>query len=166
MIILLNIFAWVSIHLFVSYITSRMTPHQLQKLSAPFQPLQMEAGGGMYRFVRIQKWKKHIPDAGGWFPGGLNKNDIGLFSHQGRVTFLNELNRAELSHWLQMLPAPFFYILNNGVVSWVMFIYGILFNLPLILVQRYNRMRIVQIMVQHALPEELRPPGKTKTPHF
>ncbi|MGM0827837.1 MAG: hypothetical protein ACQEU4_06445 [Bacillota bacterium] len=75
---------------------------------------------------------------------------MGLSSQQGPITFFHELNRAELSHWLQMIPAPFFYILNSEVESWVMFLYGILFNLPLILVQRYNRMRIVKIVVQYS----------------
>jgi glycosyl-4,4'-diaponeurosporenoate acyltransferase len=54
----------------------------------------MEARGGMFRFLKIKKWKKYIPDAGGWFRGGLNKNEIGLSSQQGRITFLHELNRA------------------------------------------------------------------------
>ncbi|MGG1632785.1 hypothetical protein [Rossellomorea sp. NRS-1567] len=156
MIILLNIFAWVSIHIVFSFLTSRLTPKQLQRLSPLFHSLEMEAGGGMYRFLKIKKWKKYISDAGGWFRGGVNKNEIGLSSQQGRITFLLELNRAELSHWLQIMPAPFFFILNNRVESWVMFLYGILFNLPLILVQRYNRMRIVKIMVQYS-PSKSRP---------
>ncbi|MGD6956006.1 hypothetical protein ACQCWA_14325 [Rossellomorea aquimaris] len=63
------------------------------------------------------KIKKYIPDAGGGFRGGLYKNEIGLSSQQGRITFLHELNRAEVSHWLQMIPAPFLYILNSGVES-------------------------------------------------
>lgn len=164
MIILLNIFAWVSIHFVISFLTSRLTAKQLQRLSPLFQPIEKEAGGGLFRFLMIKKWKKYIPDAGGWFRGGVNKNEIGLTSQQGRIAFLVELNRAELSHWLQMLPAPFFFILNNGVESWVMFLYGILFNLPLILVQRYNRMRIVKIMVQHS-PSKSRPSGNL-SPHI
>ncbi|WP_432418853.1 hypothetical protein [Cytobacillus spongiae] len=73
---------------------------------------------------------------------------MNLSSQQGRVTLLLELNRAELSHWLQMIPSPIFFLLNEGVVSWSMLLYGILFNLPLILVQRYNRLRITRLMLQ------------------
>ncbi|MGE6752542.1 hypothetical protein ACQKFO_03790 [Rossellomorea sp. NPDC071047] len=156
MIILLNIFAWVSIHFVISFMTSRLTTKQLQSLSPLFHPLEMEAGGGIFRFLKIKKWKKYIPDAGRWFRGGINKNEIGLTSQQGRITFLLELNRAELSHWLQMIPAPFFFILNNGIESGIMFLYGILFNLPLILVQRYNRIRIIKIMAKYS-PSKSRP---------
>jgi len=63
MIILLNIFAWVSIHFVISFLTSRLTTKQLQRLSPLFQPLEMEAGGGIFRFLKIEKWKKYIPDA-------------------------------------------------------------------------------------------------------
>ncbi|MDT9024386.1 MULTISPECIES: glycosyl-4,4'-diaponeurosporenoate acyltransferase CrtO family protein [Rossellomorea] len=164
MIILVNIFAWVSIHFVISFLTSRLTNKQLQRLSPLFHPLEMEAGGGIFEFLKIKKWKEYIPDAGRWFRGGVNKNEIGLTSHQGRITFLYELTRAELSHWLQMIPAPFFFILNNGVESWIMFLYGISFNLPLILVQRYNRMRIVKIIAQYS-PSKSRP-SRNLRPHI
>ncbi|TMU87300.1 hypothetical protein FGG79_04005 [Bacillus sp. BHET2] len=166
MILFLNIIAWVMIHLTVSFQTSRMSEHQLLRFSPLFHPLKVEVKGGVYGILRIKKWKAYIPDAAGWFRSGVIKNEIGLTSDLGRRTFLMEINRAELSHWMQMMPAPLFFIINSGVMSWGMFLYGILFNLPLILVQRFNRVRLLKVMRQFITPSNKDSLPNSKTPIF
>ena len=60
--------------------------------------------------------------------------------------FLIEVNRAELSHWLQMLPAPIFFLFNLPIIGYFMIVYAVLFNLPFIIAQRYNRPKILRII--------------------
>ncbi|MFI8687327.1 glycosyl-4,4'-diaponeurosporenoate acyltransferase [Rossellomorea sp. NPDC077527] len=146
--------------------TSRFSPAFLQKFSFIFRPQTYELDGPFYARLKIRKWKAYLPDAGGWFRSGMKKNQIGLSSDSGRETFLRELDRAELSHWLQMLPAPLFFIQNNGMLSWVMISYGIFFNLPLILVQRYNRIRILRVIKHSVSSKNQEVPLHSKTPHF
>ncbi|WP_201715096.1 glycosyl-4,4'-diaponeurosporenoate acyltransferase CrtO family protein [Rossellomorea arthrocnemi] len=162
MTLMLNIFGWISVHLSISFMTSTLSDNILLKSIVLFQPLKCESDGNLYTLLKIKVWKNLLPDAGGWFRSGVKKNEIGLSSYIGRQTFLRELNRAEISHWLQMLPAPLFFILNSGTLSWTMFLYGIFFNLPLILVQRYNRIRLLSL-IQHSIStnkQEAMPPSK------
>ncbi|WP_173106023.1 glycosyl-4,4'-diaponeurosporenoate acyltransferase [Bacillus sp. KH172YL63] len=148
-----NIVAWITIHLGVSYLTSRIHRQHLASLTSIFLHGRWEVEEGFYRFVHIKKWKAYIPDAGGLFQSVGRKDEICLFSHRGRNEFLCEINRAELSHWLQMLPAPLFFIFNTGTLSWCMLLYGILFNLPIIFIQRFNRLRILKLMDTHESAE-------------
>ncbi|MDG0792194.1 hypothetical protein OMP38_15960 [Cohnella ginsengisoli] len=60
--------------------------------------------------------------------------------------FAAETKRAELTHWLSILPAPLFFLWNPVWVGWIMVLYAAAFNLPIIVVQRYNRGRIDAIV--------------------
>ncbi|WP_064093250.1 glycosyl-4,4'-diaponeurosporenoate acyltransferase CrtO family protein [Rossellomorea aquimaris] len=152
MIILLNIIGWVCIHLSFSIITSRLTSQQIQKLSVVLHPIHSIESVKLYQILKVKKWKKYIPDAGGWFQNGISKEKIGLNTEVGREKFLLETNRAEISHWLQIVPAPLFLWVNEGVIAWSMFLYAFAFNVPLVLIQRYNRLRVTKIKEMKKMP--------------
>ena len=56
-----------------------------------------------------------------------------------------ETCRAELTHWLTMVFAPFFFLWNKPFVGWIMIAYALAENVPLIMAQRYNRSRLVYL---------------------
>ncbi|MFW0781640.1 glycosyl-4,4'-diaponeurosporenoate acyltransferase CrtO family protein [Rossellomorea marisflavi] len=143
--ILYYILAWLGIHLLSAYGCSHLKERSLLRLTHIFKPRDFE-GAGWFRVLAVRRWKSWFPDAGGWFRNGVSKKEIGLTRHGGRTRFLAELNRAELCHWLQLIPSPFFILFGGGVIGWWMGAYGIAFNLPLILIQRYNRKRLLGIM--------------------
>ena len=62
-------------------------------------------------------------------------------------SFLMETNRAELTHWISILPSILF-IWNSPSIGVWMVIYAIIANVPFILVQRYNRIRIHQVVLK------------------
>jgi glycosyl-4,4'-diaponeurosporenoate acyltransferase len=99
------------------------------------------------RVLRIKSWKDRLPEAGNFFPGGFRKNSVGGGKYAVMCRFLAETRRAEYVHsaiwlfWLvTMLWTPRWGILVNLVV-------GTVFNLPCLWVQRYNRLRIEQLLV-------------------
>jgi len=57
-----------------------------------------------------------------------------------------ETRRAELTHWLLMVPAPFFFLWNPAWAGWVMIVYALLANCPFIMIQRYNRPRLERVL--------------------
>ena len=145
MTLLLFILAWVGIHILSAYGCSLLKERTLLRLTQALKPREFE-GEDWFRVFAVRRWKSWFPDAGGWFRDGISKKEIGLNRHSGRTRFLVELNRAELCHWLQLIPSPFFILFGGGVIGWWMGAYGIAFNLPLILIQRYNRKRLLRIM--------------------
>lgn len=90
--------------------------------------------------VRI--WKRWIPDAGGALPGGVAKSSL-VQRDAGKLRRLViETRRAELVHWL-LWPAGLLTALwlpATGVLGNLLF--ASLFNLPCLLLQRYNRGRL------------------------
>jgi glycosyl-4,4'-diaponeurosporenoate acyltransferase len=61
-------------------------------------------------------------------------------------TFINETRRAELSHLLQILPFIVFFVFNTFWIAMIMCVYALAFNVPLIMVQRYNRFRFQKLV--------------------
>ncbi|QVV68663.1 hypothetical protein [Synechococcus sp. LA31] len=102
------------------------------------------------RYLQIRRWKRWIPDAGNALPGGITKASLARRDHQALLRLVAETRRAELVHWalwplwlltVLWLPAP-------GVVLNLLF--ATVFNLPCLLLQRYNRLRLQQLLVCRA----------------
>jgi len=60
----------------------------------------------------------------------------------GLQRFARETRRAELAHWWAMCCGPLFVLWNPPLAAALLISYGVVVNLPFILIQRYNRFRI------------------------
>ena len=90
----------------------------------------------------IRIWKRWIPDAGGALPGGVPKASLVRRDPVALRRLRVETRRAELVHWL-LWPAGLLSALwlpPEGVA--VNLVFGTLFNLPCVLLQRFNRWRL------------------------
>lgn len=97
------------------------------------------------KLLKIKWWKDKLPDAGQFFPRGIAK------SLQGKCSILNlqrqiiETRRAEYVHWciwLFWIPTILWMPIKGVLISCL---FATAFNLPCLLVQRYNRLRILQL---------------------
>ncbi len=146
--IVLDILAWLIIHLAVVAFMVRL-PRSFFNPDGPlYRPRLWERGGRVYeRLARIRSWKQHVPDGAEWtrdrgFPKKrLQQSDAGYLR-----TFLVETCRAELTHWVILFFAPLFFFWNKFWVGWIMIAYALAENVPLIMVQRYNRQRFRRIL--------------------
>ncbi|WNR45315.1 glycosyl-4,4'-diaponeurosporenoate acyltransferase CrtO family protein [Paenibacillus roseipurpureus] len=97
------------------------------------------------KLLLVKRWKGRLIDGTAILKKGYGKKKL----HGTRVSdlkvFAAETKRAELTHWLSIVPAPLFFIWNPIWAGWVMILYAGMFNLPFIIVQRYNRGRIEAI---------------------
>ncbi len=143
----INIAAWLFIHLSVSFMVAQSSPEFISRFSRIYALRDWEKSGRIYEDLRIKKWKHRLPEARKWFNRGVGKKGIQIRHSEGLRLLKNQTDRSELSHWLQILPAPLFFLFNPAWAGWVMVLYGILFNLPFIIVQRYNRTRLNKIRV-------------------
>lgn len=90
----------------------------------------------------IRIWKHWIPDAGGALPGGVRKATLVRRDPAALRRLVLETRRAELVHWA-LWPAGLLTALwlpPAGVLINVVF--ATLFNLPCVLLQRFNRARL------------------------
>jgi glycosyl-4,4'-diaponeurosporenoate acyltransferase len=92
--------------------------------------------------VGIRTWKRWIPDAGGVLPGGVRKATLVRRNRTALERLVQETRRAELVHWA-LLPAGLLTALwlpPSGVL--VNLLFALAFNLPCLLLQRFNRGRL------------------------
>ena len=111
----------------------------------PFAPWKWEQNGRIYEKVGIKWWKNRVPD--------MSKYMKRAFSKQGNLNrtpehlhkLVLEMCSAELVHWFLFLVSPLFAILIPGW-GWPIMIGYIISNIMSIIIQRYNRPRIQEII--------------------
>jgi glycosyl-4,4'-diaponeurosporenoate acyltransferase len=98
------------------------------------------------KVMRIKIWKDWLPEAGDFFPGGFRKSSIEGGNYAVMYRFLIETRRAEYVHisiWLFWLVTT---IWTPGWGVLVNLFVGTAFNLPCVWVQRYNRLRLKDLL--------------------
>ena len=140
---ILNVVAAGSVHALAGYLAHRVPVDRLGTDGPLLRIRPWERGGTVYRRVlRVHRWKDALPEAGAVFEGGVSKRRLAAPTVSGLEAFAIETRRAERSHWWAMSIGPLALLWNPPVGAVAMFAYGILVNLPFIVIQRYNRARI------------------------
>ncbi|WP_193608727.1 hypothetical protein [Nocardioides lijunqiniae] len=141
--IAVDILAWGAFHSLTGLAAHRLDERRLARDGWLLRQRAFEDGGRWYRRrLRIHRWKDRLPEAGALFPGGMSKRHLPTYDAEGLRVFARETRRAELAHWWAMLCGPLFVLWNPPLASALLITYGVLINLPFILIQRYNRFRI------------------------
>lgn len=146
--VLLDIAIWFVIHMGVVYFAVRIPVRFFIPNAFLFRPRNWERGGILYqKLFKIKRWKERAPDGAGFLKErGFPKKRLGNSSNAYLNAFLIETCRAEMTHWIIMLFAPFFFLWNRFWVGIIMILYAVAENIPLIMIQRYNRARFRKIM--------------------
>jgi glycosyl-4,4'-diaponeurosporenoate acyltransferase len=106
-----------------------------------------ERDGRVYeRVLRVKAWKDALPEAGSLFRGGFSKRRLAGHDRAHLERFLLETRRAERTHWAILLLAPVFFAWSPWWLALAMLGYGLVANVPCIVVQRYNRSRLERIL--------------------
>lgn len=112
-----------------------------------FRERKWERGGRFYEKVfQVRKWKGFLPDGGAVVKGGYKKKHLTDLSRENLERFITETCRAELSHILGILPFWAFGLFAPRIIIMYMFLYAVAVNLPCIIAQRYNRIRLARVV--------------------
>ncbi|MCD7036119.1 glycosyl-4,4'-diaponeurosporenoate acyltransferase [Metabacillus sp. GX 13764] len=144
--VLWNVFALVLYQLGIAYACSRLSGASVEKPRWLYEQKPFEKSGKFYDVFAIKKWKDRLPDAGGFFKGGFSKNQLRDKDKAYLAVFILETKRGELAHWLQIPPAGLFFLWNDAAGGTVICLYALLFHLPFIAAQRYNRLRLNRLL--------------------
>lgn len=112
----------------------------------PYRAWAWEREGKAYEALGIRWWKDRLPDKSKHTKRTFTKQMQG---HQGRdslLRFVQETCVAECVHWILIfLSLPLYTFVPTPLGLVVTVIYA-LSNLPFILIQRYNRPRLIRIL--------------------
>ncbi|HUR18947.1 MAG TPA: hypothetical protein VMZ51_08445 [Acidimicrobiales bacterium] len=161
----LDAVAWATIQAAAGYGLHRLPAGRLDHDTWVTRPRKWEAGGSFYvDRLRIRRWKGLLPDAGALFAGGFDKAQLGARSGEHLRRHVIETRRAEIGHWLALLPTPLFWRWNPRWLSVVMTAYALVVNGPCIAAQRYNRLRLLRVLQRLELRRWSAPHGTGRQP--
>jgi len=144
-----DVLAWGVFHTATGYAAYRLGDERLGRDGWLLRPRGFEEGGRWYRRrLRIDRWKDRLPDAGDLFRGGMSKRQLPAYDAAALQVFARETRRAELAHWWALGCGPVFVLWNPPLAAALLIGYGIVVNLPFILIQRYNRFRIEALLAR------------------
>jgi len=140
--IVVDVIAWGVFHTATGYAAHRLDESRLSRDGWLLRPRRFETARGWYRrWLRINRWKDKLPEAGDLFRGGVSKRRLPAYDVAGLELFVRETRRAELAHWWAMSCGPLFVLWNPPLAAGLLVGYGAVANLPFIVIQRYNRFR-------------------------
>jgi glycosyl-4,4'-diaponeurosporenoate acyltransferase len=131
----------------VARLGTQLAPDRFDPAGWLFRGRRWERGGQFYeKLLAIKAWKRMLPDGAALFKQGFRKKTIRGHGADYLNRFLIETCRSEVVHWSVLGFSLVFFFWNSWRVGMVMVAYGVAANLPCILVQRYNRLRLTAVL--------------------
>ena len=143
----------------ISHVLGEAIPRDAVRFDKfPYAPNKWENGGYFYKKLRIEAWKRALPDKSRYMRTMVKKNLGEDRSSKHIKLLIEETCVAELVHWLLLFASPLFRLFPESVFGIVASILYGLSNVPFIMIQRYNRPRLIdfylKILVREALTHE------------
>lgn len=142
----IDIVAWAFFHIAISFFTLNLPAAFFEKTPFLYRTSSWERDGRIWQEkFHIKRIANYIPDGSQILGAGFDKKTLKQSNMAYFDEFVLETKRAEFTHWLSILPAGLFFMWNPAWMGWAMVIYALGFNLPIIMLQRYNRPRLERI---------------------
>jgi len=147
---LFNTIFWVLVHFLSGYLSHFIPTKFYNKDKFLFKKRFWEFDGNLYSSLfLIKRWKDKMPEAGEFFKiHPFSKKHLVSLDKNYLERFSLETCRAEVSHLLPILLCPISFFWNNTTGIFIMSLYAVLANFPFIIIQRYNRIRLVKLLVR------------------
>lgn len=111
-----------------------------------FEPMFFKKRERFYEKVfKIKIWKDLIPQYTS--KSGFSKKNMMSLKIDYIKEFIAETYRAEIDHVFCCFATPFIFFANSFTSSVIFSILVFIFNLPCVLIQRYNRFRLRRLML-------------------
>lgn len=121
----------------------------------PYRAYQFEDGGRIYNKLHIREWQNKVPDMSRILPMIMPAKNLSGDYKSRLPRMLQETCVAELIHWLLCITGLHCLKLYPGMGGIIIvFLYIVIFNLPFIIIQRYNRPRLLKIATRIRQAEE------------
>ena len=132
----------------LSFVAGRLLPKTwLLYDRFPFRPFAAERGGKVYARLGVRRWKDAMPDMSRAFPGIMPSKKLPPhLTAPALVRMVQETCVAELTHALLCVLGFGCVFIGKGAYGWVLAFLFAVGNLPYIVIQRYNRPKLLRIL--------------------
>ena len=148
-ILALDILTWFLFNFFFSLYTVKRDMGSFHPGSFLYRTRKWEGAGKFYKkYLLVKKWKSLLPDGAKFWKNGFEKKFVGMKDPVYLEQFIKETCRAELTHWMLILISPLFFLWNPVNAGLLIVLYALASNLPCIIAQRYNRPRLIGLLIR------------------
>lgn len=132
------------------FVLGRILPKRwFRAESAFFRCHAFEKEGELYGLVRVRYWHKKVPDMSQIFPRIMPKKSLQSGYSQNLERMVQETCVAEFSHLLLIVLSLYLFVLQPNVKGLFLYLlYNLVFNVPYIIIQRYNRPRLQRLALR------------------
>lgn len=139
----------------IAFVGGELLPRKNFDYTAfPYRPFKWEKNGEIYHKIHIMKWKDHVPDMSKYVKTMFAKEIVSPRDPEYTRRLILETCVAELVHRVLILLSPIFAQYMTGVYADIAMLLYALGNLPFILIQRFNRPRLVLLMEKQLAAQE------------
>ena len=158
---ILNWFCYLAVISIGSFLLGRMLPYGwFCPEKFPYRTAAWEQGGKFYARIGLPKWQNKLPDMSKLLPRLMPAKSMTDCSSEALGTMVTETCIAELVHLLLAIlgfGALRFWHTPAAVLLTALYCLG---NLPFVLIQRYNRPRLIRLKAMTLKKEARRKASK------
>lgn len=111
-----------------------------------FRERKFEQGGKIYeRYFKVKLWKSKLPEISDFMRWRFKKKHLAETGSNYLSIFIRESCKAEFTHLLIILSTLLFLLWNDFFSTLLIFVLAFLLNFPYIIIQRYNRPRLIRL---------------------
>jgi glycosyl-4,4'-diaponeurosporenoate acyltransferase len=144
-----NFVIFIFLSLIITYLSNKVSKKIYNHKSWVYRTREWEKNGDFYdEKLKVKKWKKRVPELGDFVKGVFPKKYIKEYTTEYLSEYLLESCKAELTHWAIIFSALVFALWNDLWDAAAMLVISAVLNIPFIVIQRYNRPRIMKIARQ------------------
>ena len=129
----------------LSFLIGRLLPKAWPRPSGLFRCFAFERNGRLYDKLGVRHWHKRVPDMSKIFPFLIPKKRLCAKCGPTLPRMIRETCVAELVHWVLCFTGLFCLYLWPGWGGIVISILNAVGNLLFVIIQRYNRPRLIRL---------------------
>lgn len=119
-----------------------------------YRERKWENKGRIYEnYFYVKRWKTRLPDISDFMKWRFNKKHLAESNSDYLALFLTESCKSEFTHWMIILSSVFFIFWSDLFTTIVMFLLASILNMPYIIIQRYNRPRLIRLLRKNIVNE-------------
>lgn len=143
---ILNWLCYLAVISIGSFLLGRLLPYGwFHPDRFPYRTWKWERGGKFYQRIGLPKWQNRLPDMSKLLPRLMPAKAMTDRSAEAVGVMITETCIAELVHLMLMVLAFGALHFWNGPLGVVLTVLYCLGNLPFVLIQRYNRPRLIRL---------------------
>lgn len=111
----------------------------------PYKQFNFEKSGKLYKFLRVRLWKDKVPDMSKIMKDMLPKKVSFSANSAELYALAKETCVAEAVHGVLGVLFLFIYFFFKNTLGVILSLIAVILNLPFIIIQRYNRPKILSL---------------------